>query len=157
MRLDLTSEANLGVSPYLRLYFETAAVATGPWTTLQELYYHPDNWQHRTRVVVAGFDTFVRLRWSGGRQYETTGTTSNPSEAKTLINPGFVIGLSGDGKPDSNNQEKHNDNSRHTHAWVKSISGHKTDRMVEHYSTISGAEQRASMSKVVSLFDRKVA
>jgi len=40
---------------------------------------------------------------------------------------------------------------------VKSISGHKTDRMVEHYSTISGAEQRASISKVVSLFDRKVA
>jgi hypothetical protein len=34
---------------------------------------------------------------------------------------------------------------------TKSISGHKTDRMVEHYSTVSGAEQRAS------LFEPKVA
>ncbi len=40
---------------------------------------------------------------------------------------------------------------------TKSISGHATDRMVEHYSTVSGAEQRESIAKVVGLFDRKVA
>jgi integrase len=40
---------------------------------------------------------------------------------------------------------------------VKSVSGHKTDRMVDHYSTISAAEQRAGIAKVVGLFDRKVA
>jgi integrase len=43
--------------------------------------------------------------------------------------------------------------------WLvtKSISGHATDRMVEHYSTVSGAEQRESIAKVVGLFERKVA
>jgi len=40
---------------------------------------------------------------------------------------------------------------------TKSISGHKTDRMVDHYSTISAAEQRAGIAKVVGLVDRKVA
>lgn len=39
---------------------------------------------------------------------------------------------------------------------TKSISGHKTDRMVELYSTVTGAEQRTSIGKVVGLFDRKV-
>lgn len=40
---------------------------------------------------------------------------------------------------------------------TKSISGHQTDRVVEHYSTVSGTDQRASIAKVVGLFDRKVA
>lgn len=40
---------------------------------------------------------------------------------------------------------------------TEKISGHQTDRMVEHYSTVSGTEQRTSIAKVVGLLDRKVA
>ncbi len=40
---------------------------------------------------------------------------------------------------------------------TKSIPGHATDRTVEHYSTVSGAEQRESLAKVVGLLDRRVA
>ncbi len=40
---------------------------------------------------------------------------------------------------------------------TKSISGHQTDRMVEHYSTVNASEQRASIAKVVGLFERRVA
>jgi integrase len=35
---------------------------------------------------------------------------------------------------------------------TKSISGHQTDRMREHYSTVSPDEQRRSIGNVVSLF-----
>ncbi|MGO9836372.1 MAG: hypothetical protein ACLP1X_19395 [Polyangiaceae bacterium] len=35
---------------------------------------------------------------------------------------------------------------------TKSISGHQTDRMREHYSTVTPDEQRRSISNVVSLF-----
>jgi len=40
----------------------------------------------------------------------------------------------------------------HVEAIVtRSISGHLTERMQEHYSTVSGAEQRASIAKVIDL------
>jgi hypothetical protein len=35
---------------------------------------------------------------------------------------------------------------------TKSISGHQTDRMREHYSTVTPDEQRRSISNVVNLF-----
>ena len=35
---------------------------------------------------------------------------------------------------------------------TKSISGHQTDRMREHYSTVSPDEQRRSIRNVVNLF-----
>lgn len=34
---------------------------------------------------------------------------------------------------------------------TRSISGHLTERMQNHYSTVSGAEQRASIAKVIDL------
>jgi integrase len=34
---------------------------------------------------------------------------------------------------------------------TRSISGHLTERMQDHYSTVSGAEQRASIAKVIAL------
>lgn len=34
---------------------------------------------------------------------------------------------------------------------TRSISGHLTERMQDHYSTVSGAEQRASIAKVIDL------
>ena len=42
-------------------------------------------------------------------------------------------------------------------AVLKSVSGHLTDDMVEHYSTISGEEQRASIGKVIDLMEAKAA
>jgi len=34
---------------------------------------------------------------------------------------------------------------------TRSISGHLTERMQDHYSTVTGAEQRASIAKVIAL------
>jgi hypothetical protein len=34
---------------------------------------------------------------------------------------------------------------------TRSISGHMTERMQDHYSTVSGAEQRAGIAKVIAL------
>ncbi len=39
---------------------------------------------------------------------------------------------------------------------VKSISGHKTNDMVELYSTINADEQRRGLGNLVSLISRKV-
>jgi integrase len=35
---------------------------------------------------------------------------------------------------------------------IKSVSGHLTDRMKEHYSTVDGAEQREGLKRVVAVF-----
>jgi len=37
---------------------------------------------------------------------------------------------------------------------TRSISGHATERMQHHYSTVAPEEQRSSIAKVVDLFDR---
>ena len=42
-------------------------------------------------------------------------------------------------------------------AVLKSVSGHLTNDMVEHYSTISGDEQRASIGKVIDLMEARAA
>lgn len=34
---------------------------------------------------------------------------------------------------------------------TRSISGHLTERMQDHYSTVSGSEQRTSIAKVIAL------
>jgi hypothetical protein len=36
---------------------------------------------------------------------------------------------------------------------TRSISGHATERMQEHYSTVNGTEQRAGIARVIALFD----
>jgi hypothetical protein len=38
---------------------------------------------------------------------------------------------------------------------TRSISGHLTERMQHHHSTMNGGEQRAALAKVISLFDPK--
>lgn len=38
---------------------------------------------------------------------------------------------------------------------TRSISGHLTERMQHHYSTVNGGEQRAALAKGISLFDPK--
>ena len=40
---------------------------------------------------------------------------------------------------------------------TRSISGHLTERMQHHYSTVNGGEQRAALAKVIQLFDPKPA
>jgi site-specific recombinase XerC len=39
---------------------------------------------------------------------------------------------------------------------TRSISGHLTERMQQHYSTVNAAEQRDALAKVIRLFDPKV-
>lgn len=103
LRLDLKVSANHGVSPWVKLFVETAPAATGPWKTLVEKHYSSaqgNAWPSRERVVLAGFDAFVRLRWEGGRLGEPK--YGGPAqEAPDLIDPQFVIGLTGDGQPDA--------------------------------------------------------
>jgi len=38
---------------------------------------------------------------------------------------------------------------------TRSISGHLTERMQQHYSTVNAAEQRDALAKVIRLFDPK--
>lgn len=38
---------------------------------------------------------------------------------------------------------------------TRSISGHSTERMQDHYSTVHSDEQRASIAKVIDLFARQ--
>jgi hypothetical protein len=51
-----------------------------------------------------------------------------------------------------------NDLARHARIEslvTRSISGHLTERMQDHYSTVAPAEQRASIAKVIDLFATK--
>jgi hypothetical protein len=56
--------------------------------------HHPEDWPTVQRVVLAGFDSFVRLRWAAGRQGEWL-------DAPELADIGLIVGLSGDGQPDA--------------------------------------------------------
>ncbi|MGD8860465.1 MAG: hypothetical protein PVI30_10685, partial [Myxococcales bacterium] len=38
---------------------------------------------------------------------------------------------------------------------TRSISGHLTERMQDHYSTVDAEEQRSSIARVIGLFDRR--
>ncbi|MFI5299546.1 MAG: hypothetical protein ACHREM_15760 [Polyangiales bacterium] len=40
---------------------------------------------------------------------------------------------------------------------TRSISGHQTEEMQHHYSTVNSDEQRAALAKVISLVDRRPA
>jgi hypothetical protein len=40
---------------------------------------------------------------------------------------------------------------------TRSISGHQTERMQHHYSTVNGGEQRAALTKVIALLQPSAA
>jgi len=118
LRLDLVARADLGVSPFLRTYVETAPATTGPWRVVDERHMttgaavgatHAWPAGFTTRITLGGFDKFVRLRWAGGCEGQGSTKTYAPpytGNGGTLISenlgtdPQFVIGLTGDGKPD---------------------------------------------------------
>jgi len=109
LRLDLLLTADHGVQPYITTYLESGPTADGPFTVLDERHYSRA-FPGKERIVVAGFDAFIRLRWSGGSENESITRSYGPPYSPTggtltgergAIDPGFVIGLTGDGQPDA--------------------------------------------------------
>ena len=102
LRLDISARCDFGTEPWCRFYIETSASSTGPWRPLSERYFvhdhiSPNFWPRNgvERVVLSGFDKFVRCRWEARRQSET------PDNAATGVNIGLYLGLAGDGQPDA--------------------------------------------------------
>lgn len=93
LRLDMQLAADLGTSPELMLTIEDAPAATGPWRTVETRRFvatavgEPFGWSGRGRFLLAGFDSFIRVSWTGSAQ--------GPGV------PAFLIGLTGDGQPDA--------------------------------------------------------
>lgn len=98
LRLDLELAADTGRSPTLDVYIESAPTDEGPWTTHEHRRYStsgPDAWSQSRRFALAGFDSFVRLRWSGA--IKRIHAAGSGLETANL----FTIGLAGDGQPDA--------------------------------------------------------
>lgn len=86
LRLDVDARANMGADPDVRLFFEHAITAAGPWATLLEKQLTAQTWPHGTaRVILDGFDSFVRVRW--------VAKTRNHDALN------FSLGVSGEGIP----------------------------------------------------------
>lgn len=98
LRLDWTVSADLGREPGLELFIDTAPTAAGPWRQIAEKKMdarHPASspyfWEGKPRVVLSGFDAYVRARWTG----RANNNTANGDTAMKL-----TLALTGDGKPD---------------------------------------------------------
>jgi len=88
---------------------------------------------------------------------ETGGFRSETFLKKAFATVGSLVGLKKNFTP-RGMRRTFNDLMRLTKVEAivtKSISGHQTDRMREHYSTVTPDEQRASIGNVVQLFGRK--
>lgn len=113
LRLDLQASANMGLDPTLRVEVQHGPTENGPWTVLERKQFFasrvpPDEnaWPSRpTRIVLSGFDRYVRLQWWGGKSGEARSAYSagNPNApvAAELTDIGLVLGLAGDGQPDA--------------------------------------------------------
>ena len=95
LRLDATKLADLGQRPWLKLYIETRAAATAPWRVIWERYYtlNDADLVGKQRIVLSGFDNFVRVRWEAKRQYS--------QDDNDPISIGLHLGVTGDGQPDA--------------------------------------------------------
>jgi hypothetical protein len=86
LRLDVDARANLGAFPDVRLHFEHGPTASGPWLVLLEKHLTGPTWPSgAARVVLDGFDNFVRVRWS--------------AKAGNHASLDFSLGVSGEGTP----------------------------------------------------------
>lgn len=91
--------ADLGRSPDLVLSIDTGPTSSGPWSEIWTKHLlanegnpsNPHYW-HSPRVLLSGFDKYIRARWSG-RARANTGI--NETTAK------FALGLTLDCKPDA--------------------------------------------------------
>ncbi len=92
LRLNWQVDTDHGRHPHIALAIDSAPTADGPWTEVSRLSMDgsPQRWVHRPRVVLAGFDSFVRARWKGRIDRLANDTAK-----------AFTIGLVGDGKPDT--------------------------------------------------------
>lgn len=76
---------------YLRLVIETAQVAGGPWREIYRRQLDSSNYETTPRVVLSGFDSFVRARWEG--QFPRSGEQQRTAPVTKV----FTIGLAGEG------------------------------------------------------------
>jgi hypothetical protein len=93
LRLNWSALADIGRLAYghLRLFIETGPSASGPWRTVYDRQLNQGNWEPSPRVVLSGFDTFVRARWEGKMP-----RINNEQTTKF-----FTIALAGDGQPNA--------------------------------------------------------
>ncbi|HKO46630.1 MAG TPA: hypothetical protein VJV79_02850 [Polyangiaceae bacterium] len=103
LRLNAAVLANLGKQPYIDLYLEQAPASTGPWRALwskrMETGSPPGNdnaWTSAVRIVLSGFDSYVRARWSAV-------ATANIGRFNGELDnsPELNLAITGDGKPDA--------------------------------------------------------
>ena len=121
----------------------------------------------RQRITVPS-EVMAVLRWHVETQLETPeqkasellfpaedgGLRSASFQKKAFATVGALIGLNKQITP-RGMRRTFNDLARAANVEAivtKSISGHQTDRMREHYSTVTPDEQRRSIGNVVSLF-----
>jgi hypothetical protein len=97
LRLNWSVGVDVGRSPEITLIVETAPHATlGPWRVVSEIRmaHHqvgPYAWNGKPPVTLAGFDAFVRARWSGRIPRINNEQSTNF----------FTLALTGDGQPNA--------------------------------------------------------
>lgn len=94
LRLNAKLVANFGKEPQLRLAIDTGPTSEGPWTEIEDRGFQARAWPANSvcRFVLAGFDNYVRARWSGH-------ATANVAWQNTSAE--LSIGIDGDGQPDA--------------------------------------------------------
>lgn len=99
LRLDWSTLADMGRlrHGYLRLFVETRSHASVPWRVVYERQLDANSWDTKPRVVLSGFDTYVRARWEGRFPRINNEQALNGLAATKF----FTIGLAGDGQPDA--------------------------------------------------------
>jgi hypothetical protein len=104
LRLTAAVLANIGKAPELDVYIETASASTEqPWRVVwhrrQNANTPPGNeqaWECATRIVLSGFDSFVRVRW-GAAATMNCGMFNGELQNSVELN----LAITGDGKPDA--------------------------------------------------------
>jgi|GEM_PF-3842045 len=106
LRLNWTALADLGQdrNASLQIFIETAAAASGPWRAIYERQLDANGWEVAPRLVLSGFDSFVRARWAGrfgrtvneGAYYSYTGPQGPSGSPQIAATKKFTIGLAGE-------------------------------------------------------------
>jgi hypothetical protein len=105
LRLNAAVLANLGKGPYIDIFIETASASTGqPWRVVWHRFQstgtppgaNEQAWESATRIVLSGFDSFLRVRWVAVAT-QNFGMLNGVLDNSVELN----LAITGDGKPDA--------------------------------------------------------
>jgi hypothetical protein len=108
LRLDARYEAGpAGSSVELTFVIESGPTDAGPWTAhferrMRQNGEGPYVWRSKERIVLEGFDTFVRARWEstvGSYNMSPSERELRESAIASLNDPKLRLGLSGERVP----------------------------------------------------------